>query len=74
MGAAAVVAVLGQWRASVLARDYWTTGRFLESTDDDAYVAADSTAVAPKVSGYIKDVLVSDNEEVKAGAGVRADR
>ena len=45
---------------------YWTTGRFQISTDD-AYVAADSTAVAPKVSGYIKDVLVTDNQPVKAG-------
>ena len=46
--------------------NYWTTGRFIESTDD-AYVGADSTTVAPKVSGYIKDVLVGDNEAVKAG-------
>jgi membrane fusion protein (multidrug efflux system) len=45
---------------------YLTTGRYLESTDD-AYVKADSTIVAPKVSGYIADVLVSDNQPVKAG-------
>jgi membrane fusion protein (multidrug efflux system) len=45
---------------------YWTHGRFEVSTDD-AYVAADSTAVAPKVSGYIKDVRVTDNQQVKAG-------
>jgi membrane fusion protein (multidrug efflux system) len=46
--------------------DYWTTGRFMESTDD-AYVQADYTTVAPKVSGYIAEVLVQDNEPVKAG-------
>jgi membrane fusion protein, multidrug efflux system len=46
--------------------DYWTTGRFLVSTDD-AYVKADSTIIAPKVSGYIDDVLVEDNQAVKAG-------
>src|SRR3954468_16937866 len=46
--------------------DYWVNGRFLETTDD-AYVKADSTIVAPKVSGYIAKVLVSDNEKVKAG-------
>jgi membrane fusion protein, multidrug efflux system len=46
--------------------DYVTTGRYLETTDD-AYVKADSTIVAPKVSGYIAEVLVSDNEPVKAG-------
>ena len=45
---------------------YWTVGRFEVSTDD-AYVKADSTTIAPKVSGYIADVLVGDNEPVKAG-------
>jgi len=46
--------------------DYWTTGRFLVSTDD-AYVRADNTTIAPKVSGYLRQVLVGDNERVKAG-------
>jgi len=45
---------------------YWTTGRFLISTDD-AYVKADFTTVAPKVSGYIAEVQVVDNQPVKAG-------
>ena len=45
---------------------YWTVGRFEVSTDD-AYVKADSTTIAPKVSGYIAAVLVSDNEHVKTG-------
>jgi membrane fusion protein, multidrug efflux system len=45
---------------------YWTVGRYLESTDD-AYVKADYTTVAPKVSGYIADVLVRDNQRVAAG-------
>jgi membrane fusion protein, multidrug efflux system len=45
---------------------YLTTGRYLETTDD-AYVKADSTIIAPKVSGYISEVLVVDNEPVKAG-------
>src|SRR3954462_11338549 len=47
-------------------QDYWTTGRYLESTDD-AYVKADSTIISPKVSGYIAQVLVGDNQPVKAG-------
>ncbi len=34
---------------------------------DDAYVQADNTTIAPKVSGYIAEVLVDDNEPVKAG-------
>jgi membrane fusion protein, multidrug efflux system len=46
--------------------DYWTVGRFEVSTDD-AYVRADSTTVAPKVSGYLDAVVVEDNQHVKAG-------
>ena len=46
--------------------DYWTVGQYLVSTDD-AYVQADNTTVAPKVSGYLTEVLVGDNERVKAG-------
>jgi membrane fusion protein (multidrug efflux system) len=46
--------------------DYWTVGRFHVSTDD-AYVKADNTTIAPKISGYIGEVLVGDNEQVKAG-------
>ena len=46
--------------------DYWTVGRYLVSTDD-AYVKADNTTIAPKVSGYLSDVLVGDNERVAAG-------
>jgi membrane fusion protein, multidrug efflux system len=45
---------------------YWTTGRYLESTDD-AYVKADSTIISPRISGYIAQVLVGDNQPVKAG-------
>src|SRR6195952_2483635 len=46
--------------------DYWTVGQFLVSTDD-AYVKADNTTIAPKVSGYLHEVLVGDNERIKAG-------
>jgi membrane fusion protein (multidrug efflux system) len=62
--AGAAVAVLAG--ASWYGWDYWTTGRFLVSTDD-AYVKADNTTVAPKVSGYLHEVLVGDNERVNAG-------
>lgn len=34
---------------------------------NDAYVSADYTVVAPKVAGFIKEVLVDDNQQVKAG-------
>jgi membrane fusion protein, multidrug efflux system len=45
---------------------YWSTGRYLVSTDD-AYVDAHSAMISPKVSGYISDVPVNDNQPVKAG-------
>ena len=62
--AGTAVAVLAG--ASWYGWDYWTVGRFLVSTDD-AYVKADNTTVAPKISGYLHDVQVGDNERVKAG-------
>jgi membrane fusion protein, multidrug efflux system len=62
--AGAAVAVLAG--ASWYGWGYWTVGRFLVSTDD-AYVKADNTTVAPKVSGYLHEVLVGDNERVQAG-------
>jgi membrane fusion protein (multidrug efflux system) len=37
-----------------------------ESTDD-AYLKADSTVVAPRVRGFVAQVLVRDNQVVKAG-------
>ena len=46
--------------------DWWTVGRFIESTDD-AYVGADVTIVAPRVAGLIAEVAVTDNQAVRAG-------
>lgn len=64
--ALALALALGVAVAGDFGYDYLTTGRYLESTDD-AYVKADSTIIAPKVSGYIAQVRVGDNEKVKAG-------
>ncbi|MDN5003607.1 HlyD family secretion protein [Bradyrhizobium sp. GCM10027634] len=64
--ALALALTLGVTVAGDYGYDYLTTGRYLESTDD-AYVKADSTIIAPKVSGYIAKVLVGDNEKVGAG-------
>ena len=61
-GAAAALLATASWYGW----DYWTVGRFLVSTDD-AYVKADNTTIAPKVSGYLNQVLVADNEHVKTG-------
>jgi membrane fusion protein (multidrug efflux system) len=57
----AVVVVL----ASALS--YWfIVGRFVESTDD-AYVGGDVTVMAPKVNGFVTDLLVRDNQHVQVG-------
>jgi membrane fusion protein (multidrug efflux system) len=64
--ALALALSLGVAGAADFGHSYLTTGRYLESTDD-AYVKADSTIISPKVSGYIAQVLVGDNERVKAG-------
>src|SRR4051812_11440468 len=52
--------------AAAFGHYYLVTGRYLETTED-AYVKADSTIIAPKVSGYISEVRVADNEKVVAG-------
>ena len=45
---------------------WWTFGRFIETTDD-AYLRADQVAMAPRVSGYVREVLVADNQLVTVG-------
>ena len=65
-GILALALLTGASAAAYYGHDYITRGRYLETTDD-AYVKTDSTIVAPKVAGYIDDVLVRDNEHVTAG-------
>jgi membrane fusion protein, multidrug efflux system len=65
-GALGLAVALGIAGITDFGYGYLTTGRYLESTDD-AYVKADSTIVSPKVSGYLAEVLVGDNQPVKAG-------
>jgi membrane fusion protein (multidrug efflux system) len=45
---------------------WWTSGRYIEETDD-AYIGGDVTVIGPKVAGYVEEVLVTDNQRVKAG-------
>jgi membrane fusion protein (multidrug efflux system) len=45
---------------------YWDDSSHFESTDD-AFIAARQFAIAPKVSGYIAAVPVTDNQHVEAG-------
>ncbi|MFA1676661.1 HlyD family secretion protein [Rhizobium mongolense] len=52
--------------AAYYGHNYWTVGRF-EVATDDAYIKADNSAIAPKISGYLAKVFVSDNQTVEAG-------
>lgn len=52
--------------AAVYGHYWWTTGRFIVSTDD-AYVGADTTTIAAKVAGYVTAVDVTDNEQISKG-------
>ncbi len=65
-GALALALLAGTALAGSYGHSWWTTGRYLETTDD-AYVKADYTTVAPKVAGYIGAVLVQDNQPVTSG-------
>ncbi|MDQ1707919.1 MAG: rane fusion protein multidrug efflux system [Pyrinomonadaceae bacterium] len=60
--AAAVVLIL----AVVFGLRYWLYARSHESTDD-AFISGHIVAVSPKASGYVAQVYVKENQEVKAG-------
>jgi membrane fusion protein (multidrug efflux system) len=64
--ALAALALLLALGAAWYGYDWWTIGRFFESTDD-AYVGGDITVIAPKVAGFITEVAVTDNQAVHAG-------
>lgn len=63
IGAAALAALaLGIWQG----REWWTVGRFVESTED-AYVKADIATYSAQVPGTIVEIAVADNAAVSAG-------
>ncbi|TGR65590.1 HlyD family secretion protein [bacterium M00.F.Ca.ET.194.01.1.1] len=64
--AAAGSALAAIWFAAPVASNYWTHGRFVQSTNN-AYIRADSSMIAPKVAGYISEVVVRDNQRVTKG-------
>ncbi|HLX03007.1 MAG TPA: HlyD family secretion protein [Trinickia sp.] len=62
-----LLAVLGVVAVLCGAGIYWfVAGRWIESTDD-AYVGGNVTVIAPKVTGFVDEVLVQDNQRVTAG-------
>ena len=64
--ALAAGALIATVAGSVYAAHWWNDGRFIEETND-AYVGGDVTVIAPRVSGYIAEVAVHDNQQVHAG-------
>ncbi len=46
--------------------DWWSVGRFMESTDD-AYAGGNVTPISPHVAGFVAQILAADNEYVRAG-------
>lgn len=61
-----LLAALAMLAATKFVYGWWTAGRFMETTDD-AYVGGDVTVIASKVSGFIAQVVVTDNQAVHAG-------
>jgi membrane fusion protein (multidrug efflux system) len=60
------VAALALIGAGWFGYNYLTVGRYIVSTDD-AYVRADATTLAAKVSGYVAAIQANDNTYVRAG-------
>jgi membrane fusion protein (multidrug efflux system) len=46
---------------------YWNFVLRFEQSTDDAYVGGNVTVLAPKVNGFVEQILVTDNQRVKAG-------
>jgi membrane fusion protein (multidrug efflux system) len=63
IGVAAVLAVAA---AGYFGGRWYLVGRFMVSTDD-AYVRANNTTLAAKISGYVATLNVADNSYVHAG-------
>lgn len=59
--AIAVLAAIAIWYVR-----YESHGKFLQDTND-AQVQADVVTVAPRVAGYVAEVFVTDNQDVRAG-------
>jgi membrane fusion protein (multidrug efflux system) len=53
-----IMLIVGFW--------FWFSGRNLETTDD-AFTEGDAVTIAPKASGYVVKLLVSDNQRVRKG-------
>jgi membrane fusion protein (multidrug efflux system) len=59
--------VAGAAAAAIILGGAWIAAPASSVSTDDAYVKADSTIMAPKVSGLVSQILVKDNQHVVAG-------
>jgi membrane fusion protein (multidrug efflux system) len=59
--AVVVLAAIAYWYVN-----YETRGKYYQSTDD-AYIQSDAVIVSSKVAGYVEQVLVAENQPVRAG-------
>src|SRR5271156_4433003 len=62
-GAAVLLLAAG---AAWYGTNWWTNGRFIETTDD-AYVGGNVTPIAPHAAGFVTEIAVIDNQLVHAG-------
>lgn len=62
-----MVAVLAVVAVVASAALYWDLVLRFEQNTDDAYVGGNVTVLAPKVNGFVDQILVTDNQHVKAG-------
>jgi membrane fusion protein, multidrug efflux system len=61
-GLLAALVIFGVYKGYV----WLTVGRYTQTTNN-AFVEADISLIAPKVQGYISEILVQDNQQVRAG-------
>jgi membrane fusion protein, multidrug efflux system len=61
-----IIAALAASAAAGYAARWVTVLRYVESTDN-AYAKADMISISPRVPGYVAEVVVRDNQLVKAG-------
>lgn len=59
--------VTGAALAAIILGGAWIASPASSVSTDDAYVKADNSIIAPKVQGLVSEILVRDNQHVKAG-------
>lgn len=59
--------VTGAAVAAIVLGGAWIASPASSVSTDDAYVKADNSIVAPKVRGLVSEILVRDNQHVRAG-------